>query len=85
MVWMGCVPKGPYVGIFGLQIVVLFWKTLEHLGSGTLLEEVIDGDGSLSPLARTHFLSSLGFPFLLKDLFLGAGENAQWLRAHTAL
>lgn len=49
MVWEGCIPKGPYVGIFGLQIVVLFWKTLEHLGSGVFLEEIIDGGGSSSP------------------------------------
>ena len=76
MVWVGRVPKTPYVGIFGLQIIVLFWKTLEHLGSGALLEEVTGGGGSLSPLACTHFRSSLNSPFfLLKDLFYWAGED----------
>lgn len=67
MVWEGCIPKGPYVGIFGLQIVVLFWKTLEHLGSGVFLEEIIDGVG---PLAHTHFLSSLGSFFSVKRCIL---------------
>lgn len=37
---MTCPPTGDYVGIPGPQQVVLFWKVVESLVGGTLVEEV---------------------------------------------